>query len=360
MSKRVIISPTKYVQGPGEIANLAAYYKVLGQKKAFLIVSPSNLRNNKAKITASFDADGIAYETVQFGGECSKNEVERLRGMLGDSDVVIGVGGGKVIDTAKAVAYYAKLPVIVAPSIASTDAPCSALTVLYKDSGEFDEYLLLPANPNCVLMDTTIISKAPARLLVAGMGDALATYFEARATYVAQKQAMAGGLTSISALALAKLSYDTLLSDGLKAKLAIDAGTTSTAVENIIEANSFLSGIGFESGGLAAAHAVHNGLTVLHETHDFYHGEKVAFGTLTQMVLENLCLDEICKVIAFCKSVGLPTTLAQLGIKAATPEKLMAVAKAACAPGETIHNMPFVVTPEAVCSAMIVADKLGA
>ncbi|MDR0512597.1 MAG: glycerol dehydrogenase [Treponema sp.] len=359
MNKRVIIAPGKYVQGPGEIGNLASYYKLLGEKKAFLVVSPSNLKNNKAKITGSFDAEGIKYEAVQFGGECSKNEVSRLNGLLGDSDVVIGIGGGKVIDTAKAVAHYAKLPVIVVPSIASTDAPCSALTVLYKDNGEFDEYLILNANPNCVVVDTSIIIAAPARLLVAGMGDALATYFEARAAHIAQKPAMAGGLTSLSALALARLAYDTLLSDGLKAKLAMDAGTLSAAVENIIEANTFLSGIGFESGGLAAAHAVHNGLTVLHETHDFYHGEKVAFGTITQLVLENTCFDELMKVINFCKVVGLPTKLSQLGIKEVTVEKLMPAAAAACAPGETIHNMPFAVTPEAVCSAMIVADKLG-
>jgi len=359
MSKRIIISPTKYIQGPGEIGNLATYYKVLGQKKALLIVSPSNLRNNKEKITAGFDAEGIAYEAVQFNGECSKTEVERLRGLMGNADVVIGFGGGKVIDTAKAVAYYAKLPVIIVPTIASTDAPCSALTVLYKDNGEFDEYLLLPANPNCVVLDTTIIAASPARLLVAGMGDALATYFEARAVHTSNKTAMAGGVTSLSALALAKLCYDTLMRDGLKAKLAADSGTISTALENIIEANTYLSGIGFESGGLAAAHAVHNGLTVLHETHDFYHGEKVAFGSLTQMVLENCCPDEIAQVINFCKSVGLPTTLAQLGVKDPTKEKLMPVAQAACAPGETIHNMPFAVTPEAVCSAMLVADKLG-
>ena len=359
MSKRIIISPAKYVQGPGELGNLATYFKVLGQKKAFILVSPSNLRKNKALITGSFDAAGIAYEVVEFGRECSKTEIQRLQGILGDADVVIGIGGGKALDTAKAVAYYAKLPVIIAPTIASTDAPCSALAVLYTDGGEFDEYLLLPSNPNCVVLDTEIIAGTPARLLVAGMGDALATYFEARASNAAQKTVMAGGLASVSAMALAKLAYDMLLSDGLKAKLAADAGTRSAALENIIEVNTYLSGIGFESGGVAGAHSVHNGLTVLHETHDYYHGEKVSFGVVTQLVLENACMSEITKVISFCKAVGLPTTLAEIGVKEVTTEKLMAVARAACAPGETIHNMPFAVTPEAVCSAMIVADKLG-
>lgn len=94
--------------------------------------------------------------------------------------MVIGVGGGKILIQQKAVAYYVNSPVIVCPTIAATDAPCSALTVVYTDDGVFEEYLWLPANPNLVLVDTDIIAKAPARLLVSGMGDALATYFEAK------------------------------------------------------------------------------------------------------------------------------------------------------------------------------------
>jgi len=362
MSKKVIISPLKYIQGEGEIANLASYYKVLGSKKAFILLSPTVLKNYKDVISSGFEKEKIAFELVKFNGECSKGEVNRLRENVKavGADVVIGVGGGKVIDTAKAVAYYEKVPVIVAPSIASTDAPCSALTVLYTDDGQFDEYLVLPSNPNCVLIDTNIVVNAPARLLVAGMGDALATYFEAKVTKISQKSTLAGGLTSLSAMALAKLCYETLLADGLKAKLAVEAKTVSPAVENIIEANTFLSGIGFESGGLGAAHAIHNGLTVLPETHSNYHGEKVAFGTIVQLVMENESLELINTVINFCKSVGLPTTLSQLGIKEATNEKLMEVAKAGCVEGETIHNMPFKVTPEQVLSAIIVADKLGA
>jgi glycerol dehydrogenase len=209
------------------------------------------------------------------------------------------------------------------------------------------------------VVDSEIIAKAPSRLLAAGMGDALATFFEARAVAASNKTAMAGGNTSLTALALAQLCYDTLLENGLKAKLAVDANTTSKAVEAIIEANTYLSGVGFESGGLAAAHAIHNGLTVLEGTHGMYHGEKVAFGTIVQLVLENACDCELEQVIGFCKTLGLPTTLQELGVGEAADEDLMAVAKASCADGETIHNMPFEVTAEAVYSAIVVADKLG-
>lgn len=131
------------------------------------------------------------------------------------------------------------------------------------------------------------------------------------------------------------------------------------AVENVIEANTYLSGVGFESGGLAGAHAIHNGLTAIPETHSLYHGEKVAFGTLVQLVLENAPLEELEEVLEFCTEVGLPTTLADLGVENPTQEQLMEVAKLACADADTLHNMPFPVDADSVYAAILAADELG-
>lgn len=357
---KIIISPSKYIQGENSLNNIGEYVKPLGQK-SFVIADDFVTGLVDTQVTASFAQAEAQLILEKFNGECSRLEIDRLIELAktNESEVIIGIGGGKTLDTAKSIAFYLNVPVVVVPTIASTDAPTSALAVIYTPEGEFSEYLMIPSNPNMVIMDTKIIAGAPVRLLVSGMGDALSTYFEARSNAISGKATMAGGAPTRAAQALAKLCYETLLEDGLKAKISVENGLTSPAVENIIEANTFLSGIGFESSGLAAAHAIHNGLTKLEECHHLFHGEKVAFGTLVHLVLENAPMTEIETVLAFCKSIGLPTNLYMMGVKELNIDKLREVAAASCAEGETIHNMPFEVTTESVLSAILTAHKLG-
>ena len=191
------------------------------------------------------------------------------------------------------------------------------------------------------------------------MGDALATYFEAKACQASNAASCAGGHITIAAITLAKVCYQTLIEEGVKAKLAVEAGVCTTAVEKVIEANTLLSGMGFESGGLAGAHAIHNGLTCIKDCHHLYHGEKVAFGTLTQLVLENADEDLLDEVITFCMDVGLPTTFADLGIEHPDKDALMEAATLAASPDDTLGNEPLEVTPDKVYAAMVGADALG-
>ena len=191
------------------------------------------------------------------------------------------------------------------------------------------------------------------------MGDALATYLEARACKRSDASNCVGGKCTLAAMNFAQLCYDTLMENGVQAMIAAKEGICTKAVENVIEANTYLSGIGFESGGLAGAHAIHNGFTAIPETHKMYHGEKVAFGTLVQLVLEDAGEDEIMEVIDFCSEIGLPVTLKGLGIEEVKPEQIMEVARLACAPDDTMGNMPFDVESEDLYAAIMGADALG-
>ena len=351
------IFPGRYVQGAGALRSLAEEVGRLG-KKALAIVDRA-----VDPIVAPYlkPAGGVTFVCNEFCGECCDAEIERLAAVVRKEacNVIVGVGGGKALDTAKAVGFTTEHPVLIVPTLASTDAPCSALSVIYTPTGEFARYLVLPRNPNVVLVDTAIICKAPVRFLVSGMGDALSTWFEAEDCHIKQAGNMTGRMGSMSAFALARLCYDTLLNYGTAAKLACETGVVTSALEHIVEANTLLSGLGFESGGLSGAHAIHNGLTTLAQTHHYWHGEKVAIGTLALLMLTDRPPSVIKDVYDFCEAVGLPITLAQIGLENVSDKQLMAVATAACAPGETIHNCPCEVTPQRVFAALKAADAEG-
>jgi glycerol dehydrogenase len=307
------------------------------------------------------DPGARALHVEAFHGECCERELARLSAIVAEQrvDVMVGMGGGKTIDTAKIVADRAKIPVVIVPTIASSDAPCSGCAVVYSEGGVFEGVLYQRMNPAAVLVDLAIIARAPTRFLVAGMGDALSTWFEARSCDRTGSMNECGGVTTRLGLDAARLCYDTLLAHGAAAKADNDRHLVTPALDYIVEANTLLSGIGFESGGLATAHAVHNGLTAIAETHAFYHGEKVAFGVLTGLHLTGAPADESEAVYSFCEEGGLPVTLADIGVRHADRTALMEAARKACAPDQPIHHEAGPITPENVLDAMLAADAFG-
>jgi len=358
----VFCSPCRYTQGRGATAQLGAEMKGLGLDGPVLIVAGRAAKSLLSEVwQTSLDEAGYAYSVHDFGGECSHTEIGRIVGAAqgGKTATIVGAGGGKVLDAARAAAADLNLPVVNCPTVASSDAPCSALSVIYTDEGVFQEYRFYRKNPELVLVDSQVVAQAPPRLLAAGMGDALATWFEAKTCVAGHVRNMRGGASTRSALALAQLCYQTLIENGPEAMRAVSLQAVTPALERIIEANTLLSGLGFESSGLAAAHAVHNGLTAAPATTRFFHGEKVAFGVIVQLVLEGAPQAQFAEVFRFSTSVGLPITLEQIGCTEMPREMLQRVAARTTAPGETIHNEPFEVTPALVADAILAADASG-
>lgn len=381
--RKAFICPTKYVQGENELLNLGYFVKTFG-KKALLIADPFALSLVKDKLAATAEKYKVEFVSAGdiFKGECSRSVVAKLQEVAkaNKCSCTIGLGGGKAIDTSKCVA--AGNPLIICPTIAATDAPTSHSAVLYTDDHEFDDYAYFRQSPSVVLIDLNVIANAPSRFLVSGMGDALSTYFEARANVKSVSNVNAGlpcganrakgsllAYGTHTAFALAELCYKNLISDGYKAKVACDNHAVTQAFEKIVETNILLSGLGFESGGLAAAHAIHDGITIVHEIHmNNFHGEVVAFGTICQLILENAPEDELYEVLDFCDTVGLPVCLQDLMTSkkdgtvartSLTEDELKAVAAKTCIPEESIHNMPFPVTEDMVVAAIKTADKIG-
>ncbi|MFD2209649.1 glycerol dehydrogenase [Virgibacillus halophilus] len=361
MSTIIFKSPGKYIQGKDELSNIGYHVNGIGKKP--LVLSDEVVWNiTSDQIINGLQAEQTDFHYVAFNGEASLNEINRVIAEGQDQlvDFIIGVGGGKTLDAAKAIADGLDVPVVIVPTTASTDAPTSALSVIYSDEGVFESYKFYQKNPDLVLVDTAIVAKAPARFFSSGIADAMATWIEARATIKNNGTAMAGGKSSIAAKAIARTCEETLFKYGLPAYKAVQKGLVTKQVEAVVEANTLLSGLGFESGGLAGAHAIHNGFTVLDgDIHNLTHGEKVAYGTLVQLLLELHDEQEIRKYISFYNALDLPTTLQAMHLEQATYEDLLKVGAAATKEGETMDNLSVDITPEDVANAILAVDQLS-
>lgn len=353
---KMMVSPKKYIQGPGLLENAGPYVLELGDKP-FLIGDEVVLSIVRDPLERYFMKEGIEIKVAQFMGECSRQEIDRLKEIAREqlANVIIGAGGGKAIDTAKVIGYHLRYPAVIIPTIASTDAPTSSIAVIYREDHCHESYILLRKNPDLILVDTQIIAHSPCRFLVSGMGDALSTKFEAEACFRSFGKNIIGGRPTLAALNLARLTYNVLTEYGLRSKWSVERKIVTPSLENIVEANILLSGLGFESGGLAAAHAVQVGLAISCQASRSYHGEKVAFGTLVQLMMEDRPKEEIEEVGKFSLSVGLPVTLEDLFVE---EREISEIAEEACRQN-IMKNMPIPVSQELVINSILAADSFG-
>ncbi len=358
---RVYISPSRYIQGPGTIDEVGTYVRTLDPGSAAILASPRRRAELGDRLARGLAKSGRTTLFLEFGGETSMDEIAARTADLDNSEVsvFIALGGGKCIDAAKAIAYRIGVPLVVVPSLASNDAPCSASSVIYDASGVFQDVEFYPESPYMVVVDSGVIASAPERFLVAGIGDAMATWYEARVV-AGNPDAVStlGTRPSIAAVAIGKACAEALFDFGVAAAEAVRDGVVNEALEDVIEANTLLSGIGFESGGLAAAHGIGMSFTSFEEVHDNYlHGEMVAYGVLAQLMLESEH-EEAKRVAGLFDQVGLPITLDQLSVDPDDIRQLDTLASGTVAFPFTA-NMPFQVNEEMVVQALRDADSLG-
>lgn len=361
MAKFVYQSPGKYIQGQGVLKDLGEETGKLANKP--LVISDEMVWSiTEETVTESFKNADIDFVYEEFNGEASEAEIDRLTesAKKNDADVIVGVGGGKTLDTSKAIADNLSSPVIIVPTTASTDAPTSSLSVIYSDEGAFTGYRFYDKNPNLIVIDSGVVVNAPAKLFASGMSDAMATLVEAKAVLKSNGSNMVGGQPTLSSVAIAEKCEEILFKHGQSAFKAASKGIVTPQVEAVIEANTLLSGLGFENGGLAAAHAIHNGFTSLSgDIHHLSHGEKVAYGTLVQLVLENTSDESLRRYIDFYKSIGMPTTLKEMHLEDTSFEDLVKVGELATDSEDTFANLSDKITPEEIASAILAVNEIS-
>lgn len=353
---RSSVFPRRYVQGRGALALFGQEASRYG-RRVFCLVDAAAEKQVRARLGG---LDKVACDYLAFSGHCTRRELDAVVAAIRASGarVVAGFGGGATIDVARAAAAELDLPFLSAPTIAASDAPVSGISILYDDNGVMLGRINV-RNPDIVLVDTSLIVEAPVRFFIAGLGDGLATWYEAescRQSYAGNVAKEQGGQL---AHATALLCRDVILSKGRQAVADVAAHLATPDVEAVVEATVLMSGVGFESGGVAAAHAIHNGLTEIPETKKYMHGEKVAFGLLASLFLSARPDELRRELFSFCADVGLPVRLAQIGIDPADVAGLQRVADRIVKTGGNIANEPFDVEAVDIVLAMRAADNYG-
>lgn len=358
---RAFAAPWNYIQGIGEFDNLYLYSQWYS-KNAYALIDSAIYDALAPRLKACFAGTDSALHIDRFGGECCQEEIDRVSEALRacNAGLAIAIGGGKALDTTKAAAIPQNLHVILVPTSASNDAPVSSLSVIYTQQGIHHHSLNFHRGSDLVLVDSEIILHAPRRLLVAGMGDALSTYFEARACERSQvKNGVGKGyLPCKLGMAIARTCYEILLRDSVKALLAMDAGVVNEAFENVIEANTLLSGLGFQNTGCSIAHSVNAGLSELPEAAPYLHGERVGFGVLVQLAFENAPMGEMLEIMRYMDAVGLPMTLAEVGVEA-TQANIDIMTEKMVYRNALAHTQTLVVNQDTLGAAFLTADAMA-
>lgn len=354
----VFASPSKYIQGQQAMKEGIPYIKELGSRA--LLLSDDMVYDIVGKeFEKELIAQDVAVCYARFNGGATLSEINRIQEVAKKEqiDLIIGLGGGQTIDVAKAISNDLGKSVVIVPTVASTDAPTSSISVVYTDEGLFDRYIYYKKHPDLVLVDTTVISKAPVKLLISGIADALSTWVEGRSIIERGESTLMQGVPTLAAAAIAEKCENVLFEEGLQAVAANEAKIVTPSLEVVIEANTLLSGIGFECCGLAAAHSIHNGFSALSgDVQKLTHGEKVAYGTLTQLVLEKRPKKELDRFIDFYQKLGLPTTLDELYLDKTHTDELLKISLQATKPGETIHKLFPNIKAEDVMNALLFVD----
>lgn len=344
---RVIRSSQALTQAGEAIAYLGSRPLVVGGDRTLAVTQP--------RLQPVLEQQQLQVAYASYGSDCSEASLATLlRAVTAhQADLIIGVGGGKALDAAKLVAHQCKVPVVTIPTSAATCAAWTALSNVYSDSGAFLYDVSLDRCPDLLILDYSLIQTAPQNTLVAGIGDALAKWYEA---------SVSSG-HSEATLIIAAVQQARVLRDILFQKAAAALKEPGSAGwQEVVDATVLLAGVIGGLGGAqcrtVAAHAVHNGLTHL-PIHSSIHGEKVAYGILVQLRLEELVQGNGLaatarqQLLKFYEEIGLPQKLSDLGLGNITLQELQRAAEIAVAPNSDIHRLPFRVVPEQLMAAMV-------
>ncbi len=361
------IAPAQVIRGSGVLASSPKLFARFGQRP-LIVGGEHSLAVALPFLTQPLSTLAVAQSAYQQ--DCSELAIAALHQSADEhsADFIIGVGGGKALDAAKLLAHQRHLPIVTVPTSAATCAGWTALSNVYSEAGAFLYDVGLSRCPDAIVLDYDLVATAPERTLVAGIGDAIAKWYEASVSSGRSSHTMV-----IGAVQQARVLRDILFQKSANALKHPGGDDWREVVDAAVLMAGVIGGMGGAVCRTVAAHAVHNGLTHVSAAGltvpgGTLHGEKVAYGILVQLRLEEmgtgsaLAATARTQLLQFYRQIGLPTSLADLSLDSLSVGQLQQAATLACKPGSDIHHLPFSVQPEQVMAAMVsttVAMNLG-
>lgn len=349
------VAPARVIRGQGILSEMGADVARLG-RRPLIVGGDRTLSVVQPHLIPTLKSQKLQFKQASYGADCSESSLTALQQSVQahQADLIIGVGGGKALDAAKLLAYQCDLPIATVPTSAATCAAWTALSNVYSEQGAFLYDVPLPKCPDLLVLDYDLIATAPRRTLVAGIGDAIAKWYEASVSSGHSHQSLI-----IAAVQQARVLRDLLLQKSVAALEQPGGEDWRSVVDAVVLLAGVIGGLGGAQCRTVAAHAVHNGLTHLPASHGQLHGEKVAYGILVQLRLEELVQGNQLaasarqQLLKFYSEIGLPQSLNDLDLATITVSDLQHAAEVACAEKSDIHHLPFPVEPTQLMAAMV-------
>ena len=349
------IAPIQVLRGEQCLAQSGAAIARLGSRP-LVVGGDRTLQLIKSHLQPIFAKHKLIASEASYLPDCAESSLVKLNEAVAEhqGDLIIGVGGGKALDTAKLLAHQCQLPIVTIPTSGATCAAWTALSNIYSEAGAFQYDVALNRCPDLLILDYSLVRTAPKRTLIAGIGDAIAKWYEASISSGTSSDTLV-----ISAVKQARILRDILFQKSTTALENPNSEQWREVVDATVLLAGVIGGIGGANCRTVAAHAIHNGLTHIPAAHHALHGEKVAYGILVQLRLEEMVQGSKLAVAArkqllqFYNDIGLPKTLEDLGLGNVALSQLRHAAEIACNPNSDIHRLPFTVSPEQLMAAMV-------
>lgn len=342
-----------------EIPRVLAPYHI---RSVALIGGKKALASSAEEVSAILEANG--YDVTGrfvYGEDSTQSNIDRLvaNSDIARADMIFGFGGGRALDTAKMVAHELGKDIMTFPTICSNCAAGTAIAVIYKDDHSLLRYGY-PEAPVHIFINTRVIAEAPAKYFWAGVGDGISKAPEVeRAAYEYSQRGGKLSHTGVLGRAVARSSKDAFYQYGKQGLEDVKQQLPSQAVEEV--ALAILVSTGYASNlvnqpdfffNTCHAHAFYNGTTGVQREGEHLHGAVVAFGVMVLHAYFNET-EELARVAQFNKSLGLPVTLAELGLSESDLEVVLTIALTT---NEYKHT-PF--EAQEFVAAILQADQVG-